>query len=441
MRKLFLSFLLAILVPMMAEAKEMYAVYNGDAMTYSFYYDNNRASRIKLYGANNVVDLTPSADYPEDYALPAYGNPNFWFYTKKAVFDASFADARPTTTYGWFYGIQSMTEIEGIEYLNTSEVTDMRLMFSDCSSLTSLDVSHFDTGKVTDMSYMFYRCSSLTSLDVSHFDTGNVTDMSYMFEECSALTALDVSHFNTGKVTTMENMFIGCSSLTSLDVSHFDTGKVTWMIGMFCDCSALTTIDVSHFNTGNVGSMKWMFMGCSSLTSLDVSHFDTGKVTEMERMFKGCSSLKVLDVSSFDTSGDGYMAYMFADCESLTTIYCNDDWFPDWYMKDNYSKQYGYMFQHCSNLVGGAGTKYDGRSDVKMAHPDTKDNPGYFTLKDGSEVTPDGDLTQDGKMDADDVVTLVALILSKDLKADMNHDGKMDIADLVWLVNLILDKK
>lgn len=44
---------------------------------------------------------------------------------EKVVFDASFANARPTSCYYWFSGCENLTQIEGLEYLNTEEVTNM----------------------------------------------------------------------------------------------------------------------------------------------------------------------------------------------------------------------------------------------------------------------------------------------------------------------------
>ena len=73
-------------------------------------------------------------------------------------------------------------------------------MFAYCESLASLDVSHFDTSQVTDMSLMFYDCKSLASLDVSHFDTSQVTDMSDMFKRCNSLEILDITNFDTSHV-------------------------------------------------------------------------------------------------------------------------------------------------------------------------------------------------------------------------------------------------
>ena len=146
--------------------------------------------------------------------------------------------------------ISNLIQINFNNNFNTSNVTDMSAMFSDCSFLTSLDLSSFNTSKVTGMGSMFSNCSSLISLDLSSFNTANVTDMSVMFNYCSSLTSLDLSNFNTSKVTTMEYMFYGCSSLTSLDLSGFNTSNVTNMEYMFYNCSKLqTTINILNAST------------------------------------------------------------------------------------------------------------------------------------------------------------------------------------------------
>ncbi len=199
-------------------------------------------------------------------------------------------------------------------------VTNMGYAFSNCGSLTSLDVSGFNTSNVTNMNSMFISCSSLTSLDVSHFNTSNVTDMYQLFSNCYSLKALDLSGFNTSKVIRMDYMFAYCSSLTSLDVSHFNTSSVTGMGGMFWNCNKLTSLDVSGFNTSNVTNMNSMFADCSSFTNLDLSGFNTSKVIRMDYMFSGCSKLKTLDLSHFDTSNVTNINYMFSGCSSLTTI-------------------------------------------------------------------------------------------------------------------------
>ena len=187
-------------------------------------------------------------------------------YIAKVVFAASFAYARPTSCYKWFYECTNLTEIKGIENLNTQNVKDMSLMFYCCSGLTSLDVSNFDTQNVEDMSDIFNRCTGLTSLDVSNFNTQKVTNMNEMFYYCTGLTSLDVSNFNTQKVTNMNFMFYGCKGLASLDISNFDTEEVTSMAKMFQSCSGLKTIYVSDkFVTTKVENGYNMFYGCTSL--------------------------------------------------------------------------------------------------------------------------------------------------------------------------------
>ena len=111
-------------------------------------------------------------------------------------------------------------------------------MFTDCSSLKSLDVSNFDTSKVTDMSYMFQGCSSLQQLDISNFDTSKVTAMYYMFHTCSSLKSLDISWLDASSVSTTISMFYICKSLLSIIGDHtlqdVENGLKT-MIGLKVD--------------------------------------------------------------------------------------------------------------------------------------------------------------------------------------------------------------
>ena len=347
----------------MTTTPEAYVHLSADKTILTFYYDTLR------YERNDTTWGIGGTRMYNDYLIPAWAgtfeSPNTTVHT--AVFDASFRDFRPTTTAGWFQFFQSLKSIEGLEHLNTSQVTSMSGMFYECESLPSLDLSNFDTSKVTDMSVMFVHCESLTPLDLSNFDTSKVTDMSWMFWSCVSLTSLDLSHFDTSEVTRMDRMFWGCVSLTSLDLSHFDTSKVESMSFMFCYCSSLTSLDLSSFDTSKVTSMYGVFSYCSSLTTLDLSSFNTLNVEDMYGMFIDCSSLTTLDLSNFDTSKMKNMKDMFKDCSSLTTIYCNSSW----------SCEYPYdMFSGCDSLIGAA-TNVEDSDDVSMANPET----GYFTQK------------------------------------------------------------
>ena len=220
-------------------------------------------------------------------------NPNVANVTK-VVFDPAFANARPTKCNEWFQNYVNLTSIEGIEYLNTSQVTDMHNMFYNCYHLQTTDFSGFDTRKVKDMSNMFYNCGSLKSLDISNFNTSEVTDM--------------------------RNMFYHCIGLTSLDLSHFNTSKVSIMISMFQLCSNLLSVNLSGWDTRNVGSMDHMFEKCISLKTLDLSGFDTREKTcAMDDMFNTCKELTTIFVSdkfAVGTRGTGD-GTMFLECKKL----------------------------------------------------------------------------------------------------------------------------
>lgn len=153
------------------------------------------------------------------------------------VFDKSFSTYTPTSLYCFFEDLKKLETITGLEYLNTEKVTDMYSMFYNCSSLTSLDVTHFNTAKVTNMRYMFYNCKALTSLDVTKFNTEKVTNMNRMFSNCSSLTSLNLTKFNTAEVTDMRQMFNECSTLTTIYASDkFVTTNVEKGSNMFSNC-------------------------------------------------------------------------------------------------------------------------------------------------------------------------------------------------------------
>ena len=363
---------------------ESYVVFDEATNTLTFKRDTNKPA--------GAFELN------EDYNAPGWykpnGDRNNTNIIKKVIFDTSFANARPTSCYNWFCGCTELTTIEGIEYLNTENVTNMDGMFQNCKSLTTLDLSRFDTKNVTNISGMFYACHALTTLDVSNFDTKNVTDMSHMFFECSALTTLDISNFNTENVTNMSGMFWGCAALTTLDLSHFDTQNVTDMNGMFCNCSALTTLDVSNFDTKNVTNMSGMFSGCSALNTLDIANFDTQNVTDMSGMFNGCRALTTLDVSNFDTQNVTNMGYMFCSCYKLTTLdvsnfdtknvtnmswmFCFDPALTTIYASDKFvttaCEEDDNMFAECANLMGAV--PYD---ENKLGKEMANYTTGYFT--------------------------------------------------------------
>jgi len=370
---------------------EAYACYTSSNTTLTFYYDNQRSSR-----TGTTYDLNTG------YGVPLWYNDEITGDVTKVVFDPSFAGARPTTTYAWFYNMYYLESIKGMEYLNTSEVTYMYGMFLNCVSLASLDVSHFNTSKVTDMEMMLGSCWELASLDLSSFNTSRVTDMTKMFTNCYNLNYIRVgSGWSTAAVTNSTDMFFNCTSLvggqgTTYDANHIDATYAhldggTSNPGYFTDkepyavfTSSNTTLtfyydsqrssrtgttyvlntgandtgwdtdgtnanvtrvvfDPSFANARPTTTYDWFFnmQNLQSITGME--YLNTSEVTNMAYMFMLCTSLTSLDVSHFNTSKVTDMNSMFCNCSSLTSLDLSSF---------NTSKvtKMGWMFSNCSNL-------------------------------------------------------------------------------------------
>ena len=187
-----------------------YAVLNDGTLT--FYYDLKRDSREgkKYYGMNTHDWL----DMRYESSRIVVRN-----IINKVIFDPSFVNYKPIDCSKWFMLCDHLHSIEGLEYLNTENVTDMSNMFAGCKYLVSIDVSTFNTENVTDMRSMFNECSFLKSIDLTSFNTEKVKDMAYMFYECSSLRTLDLSSFSTNKLNGISGMFSGCGNLRTIYVN------------------------------------------------------------------------------------------------------------------------------------------------------------------------------------------------------------------------------
>ena len=411
-----------------------YACYTEENTTLTFYYDSQRDSR-----EGTTYDLN-TGDTDTGWETDGTNS-----YVTKVVFDSSFANARPKTTYSWFYAMRQLQSIEGLGYLNTSDVTNMAYMFTFCNNLTSLDLSQFYTAKVTDMDYMFYGCTNLQTIYVTtRWRTSAVTSSERMFEYCESLEGgkgttynenhvdADYAHIdgvtNSPGYLTGKNEMYACytrdnSTLTfyydfyrsdhddqghktygGLEIRFIDkpgwsdmgaervvfdpsfaearpTSTKRWFEGML----TLKSIDgMKYLNTSEVTDMAAMFKKCYHLIIIDLSNFDTSNVTNMHSMFKECYNVVSIDLSSFNTAKLSMAPEMFQLCHNLQTIYVGSGWTTT---ALTYSVD---MFTDCDELKGGKGTtwKDTNPTDKTYARIDGgTSNPGYFTYKGSSGVT------------------------------------------------------
>ena len=164
-------------------AARPYALLSADQTTVAFYYDTELATRKadpENAGATVLFKLSSNG------ATPVWATATL----TSATFDPSFKDyAGLTNTSNWFRNCTGLTTINGLENLNTENVTSMAYMFQNCSALTELDVSGFATEKLTSIDYMFSGCTSLKTIYAkagTNWNTNTPTSQ-YMFLRCNSL--------------------------------------------------------------------------------------------------------------------------------------------------------------------------------------------------------------------------------------------------------------
>ncbi len=351
------------------KSPEPYALLSDDGKVLSIYYDDMKSSHIIL----NMISIDEGFMY-NNIGWP-YGTSQT---VTTVIFDPSFADCRLKNLNSMFHGFNKLSEINGIEYLNTSEVTDMYSMFDSCEKLSKIDLSHFNTSNVTRMRDMFRYCTSLTTLNLSSFNTSKLSDISLMFFGDEMLRTIYVgSGWNTSKITDSNNLssvFEYCEVLrggkgTKYDASKYEYGDDidgayariddgSYFPGFFTDITekgkenepyAVLTENNDYVSTDEetVKGKTLTFYYDKNIVDrggIDVGPFDS----DYDRGWNGISNIitkVVFDDSFASCTSLTSTAYWFDDCQNLTSITgierLNTDNVTD--MNE--------MFWHCSSLT------------------------------------------------------------------------------------------
>ena len=328
-------------------------------------------------------------------------------------------------------------------YFSTKNVTDMSGMFSDCTSLTELDLSIFDTSSLEYLDYMFNNCFNLVTIYASEKwdigliltdDTSNggigyyserISDAYYVFDSCYSLVGdLGTSYGYSGYAYARIDGGPGDPGYFSLKNRVIDNSSAKLLTGPgFQDIiSSLSSFgsngDARNFRPATLEEYN---SAKSSLTDANVVSVGMPKVyvwelsedamvyySEAETIYMNLDSrgmfegrnFEKIDLSGFDSSKVKLMNRMFHDCHNLkevdlssfntgnvtnlSNMFDGCQELTTVYVSNlwNVSNATGdAMFYDSINLVGGAATIYDENNvDVSYAHIDGgSSNPGYFT--------------------------------------------------------------
>ncbi len=209
-----------------------------------------------------------------------------------------------TTMEDAFSGCGNL-EIRALDAPDLGNVTSMRRMFQNCTSLTGKlgSLGSWNTANVTDMGAMFEGATAFDG-DIGSWDVGSVTTMIYMFTSASAFNQ-DIGSWNVSSVQDMEGMF-GFATSFDQDLA-WNTASLSSMQYLFWGATSFNG-DLSSWDVGNVSSMWSVFRDASAFNG-DIGSWNVGKVQEMESMFSGASSFDQ-NLGSWDMGSVGHGSAM-----------------------------------------------------------------------------------------------------------------------------------
>ena len=304
-----------------------------------------------------------------------------------------------------FYYINEELNINSnIKLCFKNYVTNLEKFFDasidkNAKKIISIDLSHFDSSLVTNINNLFSDCQELLALNLSNFNSKNIKTSNALFNNSKKLKYIElynITNLNNGVINKLINQsllvcqsnmilqsknhkYICCDFNLELELCHsnnyitakygsninyrygfkhlFDHNKEhigrkgvnyiikgntmflgnepilikeneTIEIHLYPNTSSLSyffydqyvepliSVDLSHFDSSLVTDLGWMFFK-SPVKEINFTNFNTSLVTNMTYMFNGSKNLESLDLSSFQTSKVSSMRSMFGYCENL----------------------------------------------------------------------------------------------------------------------------
>ncbi len=207
---------------------------------------------------------------------------------------------------GMFAGCSSLSSID-VSTFDIGNVQDTRAMFAGCGALESLDLSSFNGTVLTAGGYdynasqygmspylgMFSDCSSLVSLQVGGIRV--VDKAAYLFRDCTRLAVIPTERIVIDGATDIEGIFRSCYALGQVDVSSWDVSRVKNFSNAFSYCRTLESIDLSSWNMDSATTVESMFESCGALSQVRIpATFIGNSCQTVDRLFAKCPLLTTI---------------------------------------------------------------------------------------------------------------------------------------------------
>lgn len=225
--------------------------------------------------AGEYEDFNSNQDYVVDInksiTVGLFSN-NTWqdTYAKNILKINKFPDTSNCTNIGYFFeGCSSLTEVPILRI--TDKCTTAGRTFRGCTNLESIDMTNWDTKNLIGFGNMFLDCISLSEIKgIENIDTSSLNVLSGAFEGCKNLTYLNLDNFVGNYPTSIRGIFSGCIKLQEVSLRNLITTNIQDMSSMCMSCDALTQLYLGdNWDMRSVTGTTYMFDYCRNLTTVD----------------------------------------------------------------------------------------------------------------------------------------------------------------------------
>ena len=265
-------------------------------------------------------DITHTYQTPGMYRVSISGDfPRIYFNNsgdaKKLLNLVQWGNIHWTSMERAYYGCSNFN-VTASDTPNLSQVTSMRRMFQDCSSLSAgASFNQWDVSNVTDMRFLFNN-ASFFDISISNWDVSKVRNMSGMFRNATIFNQ-DIGNWNVSSVRNMSGMFRRATNFNQ-DISNWNVGEVRDMSRMF-DRAEVFNQNIGNWDVSRVFDMSFMFNRARAFNQ-NIGAWNVRRVQNMASMFQRANSFDQ-DLGNWNIRLVENMSSMFSGVRLSNTNY------------------------------------------------------------------------------------------------------------------------
>ena len=245
-------------------------------------------------------------------------------------FGAEMAKCESSNYIKVFYG-DSKTYTGGFAPYDKDEgrkKSDISFIIHDNSILLSTEDFTANNGSIVEIYFKsilkyfdayFSQETTITSVDFSHFNASMVESVTFLFSECVLLKTIDLSYFKTSSLYIFQKLCYKCTNLESANLSHCTTRRITNFLQIFDLCGKLKTLDISGLNIDYPGT-SGAFVGFNGLKYINIIDTKLPQQYAREIMNLGNDLTICQNSPIIYKKGYKYACYSYEDGEEICKV-------------------------------------------------------------------------------------------------------------------------